>query len=721
LNRLRSWTDASGSPFNVRELASVKLERSHVRESVENCRDSSPGPDGVPYRAWKKLGDLGVDALYEAAVALQDPASLETLPEDFNQTFLCCLPKKASGVDSTLGEYHKPAGTRPPSLINTANRLIANAYRLLWEPVFDKAVSSMQRGFLKGRAIMRNAIDIDLESMIASLREDRAALILFDFEAAFPSISQEFLFESLLLLGMPQSFINVVRCLYFKNACLIKLKGQVFEGFEMTSGVRQGCPLSPLLFVLVTDVLLRRLQTSFPRCVPRAFADDNAMVVSNLWQEAPGILSVYREFEGMSNLKLNLAKTVIIPLWPCDVNSVKRTIRNDMPQWASAAVELCGPYIGFQVGPRRVGTEWTKALVKYSDRAKVWSSLHLGMQYNARVYNTFVCTVLAYLWQVCELPSRILAAEGKALAMFTPGPGSWRKAVDLYNLTDLICFPVAFQSIRDAAWASRLRLAATVVPDLHALCDRFRNALRDTRHPHRRAEWKEWYESSFVSVLQRAVEQARVLDICPFTLHAEAAKPRANRPGEQASLQSRLYRLLLTHPVRGLNFEDRFHKKLARWKLPSPLGTLARRARKRAQWLSKLVAPRVLATIFRTWWNGWCTARRFQKIGKCVFGCSPRADDSIEHYMWCPFTTQMASRLGISVGRYGPEFFLCLARGMTEREVTTMSVIVYSVFRASSLYRELLAPSADRVHDALENYCKIAVQNHRSSSQIGWS
>ena len=184
---------------------------------------------------------------------------------------------------------------------------------------------------------------------------------------------------------------------YHNNACDIKVKGHLFKGFALSSGVRQGCPLSPLIFVLVTDILLRRLQANFPTCTTRAFADDNAMVLSDFWRMAPGILQIYKEFGKMSNLQLNLSKTVVIPLWPCSLASVRDIIKNDMPQWSAAELATDSKYVGFQVGPSRVGKEWDAALAKYSSRACAWSKLQLGLQYSARAYNVFVCTVLVFM------------------------------------------------------------------------------------------------------------------------------------------------------------------------------------------------------------------------------------------------------------------------------------------------------------------------------------
>ena len=60
------------------------------------------------------------------------------------------------------------------------------------------------------------------------------------------------------------------------------------------------------------------------------------------------------------------------------------------------------------------------------------------------------------------------------------------------------------------------------------------------------------------------------------------------------------------------------------------------------QVLPRLVPPRVLAAVWRLWWNGWCTARRFQGKGCCRLGCGGDAEDSIEHYCLCPRLAEFA-------------------------------------------------------------------------------
>ena len=87
-------------------------------------------------------------------------------------------------------------------------------------------------------------------------------------------------------------------------------------GFAVTRGIRQGCPLSPLLFAVVSELILRRLKRSIPHSVRRSDADDLAMVINNGYSHLQTLASIFDEFARVSGLHLNTGKTVIVPLLP---------------------------------------------------------------------------------------------------------------------------------------------------------------------------------------------------------------------------------------------------------------------------------------------------------------------------------------------------------------------------------------------------------------------
>ena len=213
--------------------------------------------------------------------------------------------------------------------------------------------------------MLSNVVDIDLEAMKISLKHARGSIVLFDFAAAFPSISQDYMWTVLEHIGMPASTTHGLKSLYVNNLHYVKVKSEVFPSFTATSGVRQGCPLSPLLFAVVADVLLRRLRDKLPHCLARAFADDTAVVVPDFASCAPTIMSVFQEFAKISNLRLNLDKTVLIPLWESSEPSIRRWLRNDFPSWAGVEISWAARYLGFYIGPMRAQKIWDKACAEF--------------------------------------------------------------------------------------------------------------------------------------------------------------------------------------------------------------------------------------------------------------------------------------------------------------------------------------------------------------------
>ena len=121
---------------------------------------------------------------------------------------------------------------------------------------------------------------------------------------------------------MNAEWIRYVSALYVQ-----KIGSTDTDGFNADTGIRQGCPLSPVLFAIVADILLRKLQQELPNSTIRAFAADTAMVIDDM-RLLPRIIAIFEEYAGFSNLGLNLNKTMVIPLTHggYNIDSVKREV-----------------------------------------------------------------------------------------------------------------------------------------------------------------------------------------------------------------------------------------------------------------------------------------------------------------------------------------------------------------------------------------------------------
>ena len=96
------------------------------------------------------------------------------------------------------------------------------------------------------------------------------------------------------------------------------MAGHWAELLELTAGIRHGCPLSPLLFVVAVDGLIRRMHRDSPDTFLRLYADDTAVVLKNTREEAPRLEHVLQELAAAANLKLNIRKCIYIPLFHSD-------------------------------------------------------------------------------------------------------------------------------------------------------------------------------------------------------------------------------------------------------------------------------------------------------------------------------------------------------------------------------------------------------------------
>ena len=80
-------------------------------------------------------------------------------------------------------------------------------------------------------------------------------IISIDAEKAFDKIQHSFMIKTLQKMGIEGIYLNIVKTIYDKPTANIILSGEKLKAFPLRSGTRQGCPLSPLLFNIVLEVL----------------------------------------------------------------------------------------------------------------------------------------------------------------------------------------------------------------------------------------------------------------------------------------------------------------------------------------------------------------------------------------------------------------------------------------------------------------------------------
>ena len=287
----------------------------------------------------------------------------------------------------------------------------------------------------------------------------------------------------------------------------------------------------------------------------------------------------------------------------------------------------------------------------------------------------------------------------------------------MYHLKILFGLPASFTSLRSLALASKLRVLAYEVPAATAMWKQLQNCLDECVGLPLAAEW---YHQCHCKVLAEAASLASSFGVTHATITSAllSKAPRSDDVAQhiRSNYQKEAYEQLLKKGCDQIIAEERHRNKQKRWNLTLPARIGAARAVSLFKRLEALVRPRVLASLARTHWNGWCTRRRFQQEGPCVLACSTKAADSIEHYIYCPvFRAVLDSFLHLPRFSTMQEFLLLEHRLWSDTRLIVSAVAVHALYTTFN-HARLSGPGAkEYLEEYMQRTCYHAVLNHSRS------
>lgn len=276
-------------------------------------RGKSPGIDGIPpefyVTFWEQLSPFLLNMITYSV-------DKGRFSRDVNTALISLLLKKDKDPTDC-------ASYRPLSLLNSDLKIFAKLLARRLEHHMPSLVSPDQTGFIKSRLATDNVrrllhiIDAATDSITPM-----SALSL-DAMKAFDRLEWSFLWSVLETMGFGSSFISMVKTLYSHPSAQV-LTGHTFSAlFPVSRSSRQGCPLSPALFVLSMEPLAQSIRQSgliAPISVCNTqhqlalYADDVLVFLENPAQSVPHLLSLCEEFGSMSGFKINWSKSALLHL-----------------------------------------------------------------------------------------------------------------------------------------------------------------------------------------------------------------------------------------------------------------------------------------------------------------------------------------------------------------------------------------------------------------------
>ena len=136
------------------------------------------------------------------------------------------------------------------------------------------------------------------------MKDKNHMIISIDAEKAFDKIQHPFMIKTLQKAGIEGTYLNIIKAIYDKSTANIILNGEKLKAFPIKSGTRQGCPLSPLLFNIVLEVLATAIRAekeikgnpNWKKVKLSLFADDMILYIENPKDSTRKLLDLINEY-----------------------------------------------------------------------------------------------------------------------------------------------------------------------------------------------------------------------------------------------------------------------------------------------------------------------------------------------------------------------------------------------------------------------------------------
>lgn len=350
-------------------------------------RGKVPGSDGLPLEFYLKFWDI---IAKDILLVFKEFGKQEILPESFRQGIITLIFKKNDKQD--LKNW------RPISLLNVDFKIFSKILTLWMKNVLEEVIDPDQTCAVPGRRITDSLVMIRDTICYARDRNMRICLLNLDLEKAYDRISHQFMFHILLKMGFPERFLAWVGLLYKGIESRILINGVLSKTVGINCGVRQGCPLSPLLFICCMEPLAQvlrkeksitgfRIPGSGGMEVKCALYMDDVNVVCVDEPSVSKVLSITEQFCKASGSSLNKDKSEIMFYGKWDTAVGKDlNVKRD-----------CIKILGVNFGSVGDGTKnWEEVGVKVKKKLGYWKLRNLTLEGKVLIVKAVILPVLLY-------------------------------------------------------------------------------------------------------------------------------------------------------------------------------------------------------------------------------------------------------------------------------------------------------------------------------------
>ena len=401
-----------------------------LETAMRSLKDGkATGIDGLPgefYKTfWRVIGPELRDVLDESIRAGE-------LPLSCRRAIVCLIPK--------AGDLQFVENWRPVSLLCADYKILSKVLANRMKDVVGSIVHTDQTYCVPGRSIHDNIFLVRDSLSCNNCLFDDYGLVFIDQAKAFDRINHQYLFSVLEGMGFGNPFISYVKLLYSGTYCMIKVNNKLCSPFPFRRGIRQGCPLSGLLYVIALEPLLVSIRQQMPqnnggvegpRFVLTAYADDVCVSIRDQ-NSVLCLRQCLEKFSAASSSEVNWNKSTALWCGHKDLSSIPPPLLPQGMVWKNDGVKYLGVYLG---NPEIESKNWEGVVEQIESRLKTWKGLLRSLSYRGRslVINNLIAAKLWHKMIALQPPKGKVLAIQRALVNFFWSGYHWLQPAILYS------------------------------------------------------------------------------------------------------------------------------------------------------------------------------------------------------------------------------------------------------------------------------------------------
>ena len=423
------------------------------RALKDSANDKSPGLDGIPTELWKLLHQQYKSAnekekhnfcnIAEVLAHVFNDIAKHGITEGtgFNDGWMCPIYKKK--------EADNVANYRPITILNTDYKLFAKIIATRLSDVAPHLIHPDQAGFIRGRSIFDQIEQTSTTINYAQLKGINGAIIALDQEKAYDKVTHPYLWTVLKKLAFPDEMIRTIQTLYSDAKTSVMINGVLSEPFTVSRGVRQGDPISCILFDLAIEPLAANIRNSnikgieIPNLNETAkvtlFADDTTVILAEN-DSLDELMDILNEWCQISGAKFNVEKTEIIPLGTDHYRQNLKDTRKLNERGSSIpenihvasdkeATRILGAWVGNDTNPKESWKPIVETITKDLTR---WQTHYPTLEGKRLIIQMIAGGKTQFLTRAQGMPNEIVDQLQRVINEF-----SWEKKVSSMRIEDL--------------------------------------------------------------------------------------------------------------------------------------------------------------------------------------------------------------------------------------------------------------------------------------------